>query len=101
MDGKTIALRNETSQKQYFKTRDFRQKADLARYEILSRYGGIYVDADFQFYRSLDVLNLNFPIVCHEDGNNLPTFRFPMDSLVSLQNIQPYVPLSTWLKAVG
>ena len=57
--------------KQYFKTRDFRQKADLARYEILSRYGGIYVDADFQFYRSLDVLNLNFPIVCHEDGKDL------------------------------
>ena len=42
--------------KQYLKTRDFRQKADLARYEILSRHGGIYVDADFQFYRSLDVL---------------------------------------------
>ena len=68
MDGKTIALRNEASQKQYLKTRDFRQKADLARYEILSRHGGIYVDADFQFYKSLDVLNLNFPIVCHEDG---------------------------------
>ena len=49
MDGKTIALRNETIKKQYFKTRDFRQKADLARYEILSRYGGSTLMQTFSF----------------------------------------------------
>jgi mannosyltransferase OCH1-like enzyme len=30
------------------------QRADLLRYELLHRFGGLYVDADFECFRSLD-----------------------------------------------
>jgi FkbM family methyltransferase len=32
------------------------QKADIARYEILNRYGGIYVDADMECLKPIDTL---------------------------------------------
>ena len=34
-------------------------RSDIARYEIVLRHGGFYVDADFEFLRSLDDANLN------------------------------------------
>jgi len=47
---------------------DFRQISDLARYEIMFNEGGVYLDTDFYFFKSLDLLKLDFPLVCHEDG---------------------------------
>jgi mannosyltransferase OCH1-like enzyme len=34
-------------------------RSDIARYEILLRHGGFYVDADFEFLRSFDDANLS------------------------------------------
>lgn len=44
--------------------------ADIARYEILCRYGGVYVDCDFECKKNIEELiqNTDF-LVCNENGN--------------------------------
>ena len=32
-------------------------KSDIARYEIIYRYGGVYIDTDFECLRPLDFLH--------------------------------------------
>lgn len=41
------------NQSQFDKTSRFNQKSDIARYEILLRYGGVYVDCDLMCIRSI------------------------------------------------
>ncbi len=41
----------------YDKTPNYGQKADIARYEILYRLGGVYVDMDFECLQPLDVFH--------------------------------------------
>lgn len=41
----------------YDKTPNYAQKADIARYEILYRLGGVYVDMDFECLQPLDVFH--------------------------------------------
>src|SRR5690606_29316863 len=49
-------------------TKNFAQKADIMRYEILYKYGGVYVDTDFQCFRSIDVLLQDLQcFVCNGD----------------------------------
>jgi GR25 family glycosyltransferase involved in LPS biosynthesis len=49
--------------------RSLAQKADIARYQIVHDYGGIYVDLDFDNFAPLDfVINDNHGFVCHENG---------------------------------
>lgn len=39
----------------------YQGKSDIARYCIIHKYGGIYVDVDFKFYKKIDIfLNKNF-----------------------------------------
>jgi len=45
---------------QYDKASNYGEKSDIARYEILLRYGGLYVDTDFECLASFDP----FHIVC-------------------------------------
>jgi len=49
------------------KTPSYAQKADLMRYEILHKYGGIYLDIDFELFKPLDPLLTNDLILCNED----------------------------------
>lgn len=49
----TLKLHNEAL---YNKTTDYREKADLARYEILYNYGGIYIDMDCECLKPFDEL---------------------------------------------
>ena len=49
MDG----LRNRDA---YLAAPNFGQKADILRYELLERYGGVYVDVDMECLQSLDPL---------------------------------------------
>lgn len=45
-------------------------RSDVARYEILARYGGVYVDTDVECLRSFDDLTLSDkPFAGWEDGN--------------------------------
>lgn len=57
-DVKEFGLKNE----KYFKIANTNgQKSDIFRYEILQRYGGIYVDTDFECLKPFDDLTyLNF-----------------------------------------
>lgn len=38
----------------YLKMNNIRQKADLLRYEILYRYGGVYVDIDVECFQNIE-----------------------------------------------
>jgi GR25 family glycosyltransferase involved in LPS biosynthesis/mannosyltransferase OCH1-like enzyme len=66
---KVSDLRSLTAvQQKISESNDQRQISDLARYEILYKMGGLYLDSDFFFFKSLDSIPLDFPILCHEDG---------------------------------
>ncbi|MER7002600.1 FkbM family methyltransferase [Dactylosporangium sp. NPDC000555] len=45
------------------------QKADILRYEILHRHGGVYIDTDFECYRDIEPLLGGVELFCaREDG---------------------------------
>jgi len=46
-----------TNQKLYDQATNYGEKSDIARYEILYRYGGLYVDTDFECIKSFDPLH--------------------------------------------
>lgn len=39
------------------KAKNFGEKSDIFRYEILYRFGGVYIDTDFECLRPLDIFN--------------------------------------------
>lgn len=41
----------------YDESTNYGQKSDIARYEILYRMGGLYVDTDFECFKSFDILH--------------------------------------------
>eukprot|EP01036_Dinobryon_divergens_P024599 gene24599-33067_t len=43
----------------YDRAKNFGMKSDIARYEILHRFGGVYVDLDIEFLRPLDYEDLH------------------------------------------
>ena len=45
------------NKKLYDETKNYGQKADIARYEILYRIGGLYVDTDFECINPFDILH--------------------------------------------
>jgi inositol phosphorylceramide mannosyltransferase catalytic subunit len=53
-DVKKLKLDN---QELYDKARNYGEKSDILRYELLYRYGGVYVDTDQECLKSLDELN--------------------------------------------
>lgn len=48
-----LNLQNRT---EFYRAIEYAQKSDIARYEILYRYGGVYSDSDNEFVRSIDVI---------------------------------------------
>lgn len=57
-DVKEFGLQNE---KFYYQSKNFGQKSDILRYEILNRFGGLYVDTDFECLKPFnDLMYLNF-----------------------------------------
>lgn len=51
------------------KTTSYAQKADIMRYEILYKHGGIYLDIDFEVFKHLGELLTHDLIICNEDKN--------------------------------
>ena len=49
----SLGLQNE---KFYNLSENYAEKADLVRYELLDKFGGVYVDVDFVCYKPFDVL---------------------------------------------
>ena len=53
-DVKELDLINEAA---YEKAKNYGQKSDILRYEILYKYGGLYVDTDFECFRAFDIFH--------------------------------------------
>jgi mannosyltransferase OCH1-like enzyme len=47
----------------------YAQKADIMRYEILYKYGGIYLDIDFEVFKELTPLLTHDFVICNEDAH--------------------------------
>lgn len=60
-DLKNFKLENQVA---FDKAKNWGQKSDILRYEILKRHGGVYVDIDFECLKSLDILNNNYEFYC-------------------------------------
>ncbi len=56
-DDSMIEALDLVNKDQYKESKNWGQKADIARYEILYRFGGVYVDIDFECLRPLDVFS--------------------------------------------
>ena len=51
------------------KAKKYAQKADIMRYEILYRQGGIYLDTDFELFKNITELLTHDLVICNEDSN--------------------------------
>jgi len=47
--------------------KSYAQKSDIMRYEILYRYGGVYLDIDIELYKNIEPLLTNDLVICKED----------------------------------
>lgn len=54
---KEILAENFASMDLYQKARSYAEKSDIVRYEILYRYGGLYIDTDIECYSNFDDLH--------------------------------------------
>jgi mannosyltransferase OCH1-like enzyme len=48
------------NQKFYDESKNYGEKADILRYEVLHRYGGVYLDVDFVCVKPFDILNHSY-----------------------------------------
>ena len=64
---KDITPENFTNYKYIMATDSYAQKADIMRYEILYKEGGIYIDIDFELYKNIEPLLTNDLVIAHED----------------------------------
>ena len=62
-DEKEILKLGLDAEKEYRSTNNFGIKSDIARYEILNRFGGVYVDTDFECLKPLDPKFLTYDFV--------------------------------------
>tara|TARA_Y100000766_G_C18848113_1_gene576751 strand:- start:460 stop:1320 length:861 start_codon:yes stop_codon:yes gene_type:complete len=53
-DEKKILKMGLINEKQFIKSKSFGVKSDIARYEILYNFGGIYADTDFEALKAID-----------------------------------------------
>lgn len=97
------ALQN---QELYDKSLKFPQKTDIARYELLYRYGGVYIDADFECFRNMEPLlhgveafaaledreAIGISILGARSGH--PAFRALIDRLASWVRAHPRDPIN-------
>ena len=52
------------------KSKSYAQKADIMRYEILYKHGGVYLDVDFELFKNIENLLTNKLIICNEANIN-------------------------------
>jgi mannosyltransferase OCH1-like enzyme len=52
-----IEALNLVNKKQYEKAKNYGERSDIARYEILYRFGGLYIDTDFECLRSFNLFH--------------------------------------------
>lgn len=77
-----VAWEHPELEKCYYKTDNFAERADLLRYEILLREGGVYVDHDVKCFKPFEALNDSYEMYC---GLELPSDT-PISSSVHVTN---------------
>lgn len=65
---KDILPENFTILEYIHKAENYAQKSDIMRYEILYKYGGIYLDTDFDLLKNITPLLTHDLVVCNEDN---------------------------------
>ncbi len=60
-DLKNFNLINKTA---FDSSKNWGQKSDILRYEILNKLGGVYVDIDFECLKNFDILHDSFEFYC-------------------------------------
>lgn len=55
---------NLINQNAFDKAQNWGAKSDIFRIEILKRYGGIYIDTDFECLKPLEILNYSYSFYC-------------------------------------
>lgn len=71
----------------YEQSDSYAEKADLLRYEILYREGGVYVDHDVKCLKAFDLLNSAYDFYCGIDmpnGISLPSCIVPTNNLIGV-----------------
>ncbi len=61
----------------YDEEKNYGGKSDILRYEILDRYGGVYLDIDVELIQSLDILHSTYEFYC---------CMMPCDRIASINN---------------
>lgn len=86
---KEIEELNLKNKKAYKNSNNYGEKSDIARYEILYRFGGLYVDTDFECLKSFDELHhsCDFYTGCSFGGENFGTFN----GLIAARQEHPYI----------
>ena len=86
----------------YKSGRMYHGMADVARVEILNKYGGIYIDADTECTNPLDegLLNTDFFGVYEEDGNN-KSINKRLVSTGVIGSIPNHPILKEYIKRIG
>lgn len=72
-DEKKILKIGLINEKQFIQTKNFAVKSDIARYEILYNFGGIYVDTDFEALKPIDLKFLTQSLVVGQLFDYRPT----------------------------
>lgn len=66
-DVKSIKLHNQNL---YDRTKSYIEKADILRYELLEKFGGLYVDLDFECLKPFDKLHYRYDFYTGISHNN-------------------------------
>ncbi len=61
-DVKNFTWSNQNSKKLFDDAQNYGEKSDILRYELLYRYGGLYVDVDFECLKPLDDLHYCYDV---------------------------------------
>jgi len=78
-----IAQLGLKNQEWYDKAINYAERSDIARYEILYRFGGVYVDIDFECVQPLEYLNHRYDFYA---GIELPAMAPFLGYLVMINN---------------
>lgn len=61
-----------TNQEAFDRAKNYGEKSDIFRYEVLYRYGGLYADTDFECLKSFDELHRSCEFYCGIAQNGVP-----------------------------
>ncbi len=59
-----------TNQREFDQARSYAEKSDIARVELLYRYGGVYIDTDFECFKNIEELVAGLTIWVGQDEDD-------------------------------